>query len=141
MNQVRVRFTDRLNDHADGLAIGQNQANVIGQGGKLRSLELTFVGCTSRAVAESIASRELGAASRPIVKATVIVNRSFYAKRPGDVVTLTWPELGVDHMIMRIVRIDLGQLHDGKIKIDMIRDVFDVKLGAFFVAPDIFDEA
>jgi len=134
INQVRVKFTDRQNFYADGLAIGQNQANIIGQGGKLRSLELTYVGCCDRILAAKLASRELGAVSRPIAKASVIVNRSFYAKRPGDVVTLTWPEIGVDHMIMRVVRVDFGQLHDGRIKIDIIRDVFDVQLGAFAFA-------
>lgn len=133
MNQVRVKFLDREDNYADSIAIGQNMANVIGQGGKLRSLDITYVGCCDRTLAATLASRELGVASRPITKATVIVNRSFYAKRPGDVVTLTWPELGIDHMIMRIVKIDLGQLHAGQIKIDMIRDIFDVKIGAFAV--------
>jgi hypothetical protein len=69
--------------------------------------------------------------SRPSVKVTVTVNRTFYAHRPGDVVTFTWPELGIAGMVMRIARADFGQLHAGAITMDLIRDVFDVRIGAF----------
>jgi hypothetical protein len=34
-------------------------------------------------------------------------------------------------MVMRVVRADLGQLHKGEITLDLIRDIFDVSLGAF----------
>lgn len=131
LNQVRVTFTDRASFYADGLVIGQNMANAVGQGTKLRSVDLRFVGCCTRALAQKIASRELAVVSQPLAKATLVVNRSFYLKRPGDVVTLTWPDLGINKMVMRIARVNLGQLHAGKITIDMMRDIFDVSLGAF----------
>lgn len=134
INQVRVTFTDRENDYADGLSIGQDPANVIAQGGKLRSVDLRFPGCCTRALAEKIASRELAAVSRPIVKASVIALRTFYLTRPGDVVTFTWPQLGIDKMVMRVARVDLGTLQDGAIRLDLIRDIFDVSNGAFPVA-------
>jgi len=34
-------------------------------------------------------------------------------------------------MVMRVVRVDRGQLHKGEITLDLIRDLFDVQLGAF----------
>jgi len=131
INQVRLSWTDRRANYANGLAIGQNAANAVGQGGRLRSVNIQFPGCCDAALAQRLASRELAVVSRPIVKATVTVNRTFYEHRPGGVVTFTWPELGIDHMVMRIARIDLGQLHDGRIVLDLIRDVFDVSVGAF----------
>lgn len=134
INQVRVSFVDIANDFAEGLAIGQNNANFFGQGNRLRSVDIRYVGCGSRLLAQKLASRELAAVSRPIVKATVIVNRAFYQTRPGDVLTLTWPNLGIDHMIMRVARVDLGQLGDGRIVLDLIRDIFDVSIGAYPVA-------
>ncbi|HEU4727696.1 MAG TPA: phage tail protein [Kofleriaceae bacterium] len=129
-NQVRVTFTDRTANYANGAVVAQNGANSTDQV-RLRSIDITFVGCNDKELARKLAARELAVVSRPIVKATVVVNRSFYLKRPGDVVTLTWPQLGISGMVMRIVRVDLGQLHDGKITLDMIRDVFDVTVGAF----------
>jgi hypothetical protein len=130
LNQVRVTFTDRQRDYVDGVATAQNGANFYGQG-KLRSTDLRFQGCCTKELAQKIAGRELAVVSKPIVKASVVTNRSFYQKRPGDVVKLTWPPLGVFNMIMRIARVDLGQLHKGEIHLDLIRDVFDVAIGAF----------
>lgn len=134
LNQVRVTFTDRENDYADGLAIGQDYANIVEQGGKLRSVDLRFPGCCTRSTAEKIASRELAAVCRPIVKASVIGNRTFYLTRPGDAVTFTWPRLNIVGMVMRVARVNLGTLHDGAIRLDLIRDIFDVSNGAFPVA-------
>ncbi len=135
MNQVRVTFTDRAQNYSNGLAFGQNTSNIIGQGLKVRALELSFPGCCTAATAQQIASRELAVASRPMARVTVQVNRTLYAKRPGDVVTLTYPPLGISGMILRIATVDLGQLHDGKITLNMVRDVFDQKLGAYPVPP------
>jgi hypothetical protein len=69
-----------------------------------------------------------------MVKATAMVNRSFYLTRPGDVLSFTWPQLGISKMAMRVARVDLGQLHAGEITLDLIRDIFDVSVGAFPVA-------
>jgi hypothetical protein len=49
----------------------------------------------------------------------------------GVIDTLTWPEFGITNMVMRVARVDLGQLHQGQITLDLIRDIFDVSLGAF----------
>jgi hypothetical protein len=132
LNQVRLTFTDRQNNYADGLAVAQNAANASSQDSRgLRSTDLKFVGCCTRELAEKLAARELAAVSHPLVTATVIVNRSFHTARPGSVYALTWPELGIQNMVMRVVRADLGQLHKGEITLDLIRDIFDVSLGAF----------
>lgn len=130
-NQVRVTFLDRSQDYAQAVAIAQDQAVAVAQGGRLRTASVQYLGCCTPGLAQQLASRELAAIGRPMVKATLRVNRSFYSKRPGDVVTLTWPELGVSRMIMRIAAIDYGTLHDGRITLQVMRDVFDQKLGAF----------
>lgn len=130
INQVRVSFPDRIQAYSTATVTAQNMANYKIQQ-KLRPLELSFQGCTGPDLAKIIASRELAVVSQPSVKVKVITNRSFYQKRPGDVVTLTWPELGVSKMIMRIVQVNLGQLYKGEIAIDMMRDIFDQTLGGF----------
>lgn len=129
-NQIRVTFTDRDRDYVDGVATAQNGANFYSQG-KLRTTELRFPGCCTKDLAQRVAGRELAVVSKPIVKASVVCNRSFYSKRPGDVVKLTWPQLGISGMIMRVARVDLGTLYKGEIVLDLIRDVFDVSDGAF----------
>jgi putative tail protein len=133
-NQVQLTWTDRANNYADGVAIAQDEGAINTQGSRIRSVSLRMIGCCIGTLAQKLASRELAAVSRPAVKATMIVDRRFYTKRPGDVVTLTWPQLGITTMPMRIVRVDLGQLHAGDITLDLYRDIYDVSLGAFPVA-------
>lgn len=130
-NQVRITFSDRLQGYGDKVSIAQNQANVVNQGGKLRGSDVRFVGCTTTALAQKIAGRELAALSVPQVKITVECNRSFYTARPGQVFTFTWPELGVATMVMRVVTVNLGQLHSSKITMQLMRDIYDQSLGAF----------
>ena len=131
LNQIRVIYTNRASAYADDQAIAQNAANVTAQGGKLRSMDVRFAGCSSADLARKLAARELNAVSRPQATASVVVNRSFYGIRPGDVVRFTWPQLGISNMVMRVANVDLGQLHKGEIALKMIRDVFDTQIGAF----------
>lgn len=132
MNQVRVSYTNRADSYADGIAIGQDGSNAVAQGGKLRSANIRFVGCSNNTLACKLASRELAVVSRPIVKATMIVNRgTAYQHRPGDAITLSWPKLGISRMVMRIARMNLGQIDKSEIEVDLIRDVSDASTGAF----------
>ncbi len=130
-NQVRVTFTDRAKDYAQGVVIAQNVGNAAAQGAPARSLSIQYPGCCTPDLANRLAAREHAVATTPLVKASVIGNRSFYLKRPGDPIAFSWPELGVNRMAMRIARIDFGQLHKGEIAMDLIRDVFDQQLGAY----------
>ncbi len=130
-NQVRVTYLNRADNYAEAVAVAQDPSLVVANGDRIRSVSVRFDGCCTEFLAQQLAARELAAVGRPMVKATVVVNRSFYGKRPGDVVTLTWPELGIDHMVMRIAAIDFGQLRSGKIRMQLMRDVFDQRVGAF----------
>lgn len=130
-NQVRVIWTDPTANYGDAVAIGQNGAAAIAAGNRLRSITRQYKGCRSVTLAQALASRELAVVSRPLAKANVTCGRAFYQARPGSVYTLTWPELGISGMVMRVAQVNLGQLHRGEIKLSLIRDVFDTKIGAF----------
>lgn len=130
-NQVRVQFTIPGQTQASGVAYGQNQAAIVAQSGKPRCLDLQMPGITDETVAQEVASRELAVVSRQLAKCNLAVNRTLYTLRPGDAVTLTWPELGIAGMIFRIITADFGQLVNGRIALGMLRDVFDQRQGAF----------
>jgi hypothetical protein len=130
-NLVRLKWKNRADNYNDAIARGQNGANVLSQEGRIRPFDIDMPGCCTPVLAQRLTSRELSVRSRPSVKATVVTDRRFHATRPGDVVTFTWPKLGISRMVMRVARGDLGGLHDGKITLDLIRDVFDRRVGAF----------
>lgn len=130
-NQVTVTYTNRFGGYAEGRIVGQNGANIVGQLGRIRSLDLAFPGCCTEDLARRITSRELAAVSRPMTKISVVVNRSFHGARPGDVFTFTWPQLGIDQMVVRVGRVNFGSLDRNQITLVLIRDIFDVTIGAF----------
>lgn len=130
-NQVRLMWTDRIQNYSDAVALAQNMSAAIGGGNRLRSVTIQYKGCCTSDLAQRLASRELAVISRPLAKATVECSRAFYQARPGGVYTLTWPELGISGMVMRVGQVNLGQLHQNKITLTLVRDVFDTSLGAF----------
>lgn len=131
-NQVRVTYRNRSDNYAESVEVAQDPSLIATNGGRIRSVSVRYEGCCVTTIAQQLAARELAAVGRPMVRATVVVDRSFHAKRPGGVMTLTWPKLGISGMVMRIAAIDFGLLHSGKIRMSLMRDVFDQKVGAFF---------
>jgi Putative phage tail protein len=121
-NLVRVKYTSRVDNFGDGMEVAFDESLQAING--VRGLDVEFKGCATHDLAVALAERELAAVSRPIVRASVMVDRSFYTKRIGDVVTLTWPELGVSKMPMRIARINFGRPGASRIAMDLISDIF-----------------
>lgn len=132
-NAVRIIFTNRANNYSDDDAPDSTGASPV------RELQIQFPGCCDRDNAKRLASRELGVIARPMVKCTALVNRSFYMTRPLDVVTLTWPLYGITNLVMRVARVDLGQLFKNEIALDLVIEAFDAQgtgLGGDDVNPD-----
>jgi hypothetical protein len=64
--------------------------------------------------------------SIPLVKMRILTSRKGFQLRPGDVIAVTWPDFGIEKIIMRVQKFDLGTLEDGEIAIDLIQDRFAV---------------
>ena len=60
--------------------------------------------------------------SVPLAKATLIANRQASNLNIGEVFKLTWPELGIAQLVMRVVRISYGTLTDGRVRIECVED-------------------
>jgi hypothetical protein len=127
INKVRVRFPNRDRDYRDDEAVAHNQAVAFAEGAK--EIVLDFPGVCTMDVAKQIASRELTALCRPLQKCTAVVGREFYTLTPGTPVKLTWPKLGLDARVFRVVDIDRGNLENGRIRLDLLEDFFYVWRG------------
>lgn len=138
-NQVRVTYTNRSNKFEKGSAIVQDMANINAQG-RLRSTNLSFPGCTEGALAVELATRELTQLSVPLFKATLEVNRLASQLRPGEAFIFSWPEYGIEQVIMRVQRFNLGELVDGRIVIDCVQDEFAVEQTIFAAPEDTLHE-
>lgn len=109
-NQVRVTFSDRTKKGQDAPAVAQDQSNFYATNEKVRSRDVHYPGCTLKATADKLASRDLKALSLPLAKMKIAVDRNAYTKRPGDVFKFSWPTYnGMSEVVFRVLKYDLGK--------------------------------
>ena len=134
-NQVHIEFVDRADNYKTTFAPAQDMANIKIQNGVTNTVSPKYSGVKNRTLANAIAWRELRTLSYPIAKAQLVVDRSFYATLPGDVLALTLPDLEIALLPMRVTRVDLGEITDNRITLDLVEDVFVSRAGSFIDPP------
>jgi len=129
-NEVRVDFNDLQQDFKKTFALAQDMANGIIQNANV-SVTQSFMGVKNATLANNLAWRDLRALATPLAKATITVNREFFEIQPGDPFLLTWPPLGISNLLMRVNRLDFGELLNNKITVDAVEDVFTTQPASF----------
>lgn len=122
--QVKVMYPQRDRD-SERVAISQDMA-VVATTGKVLTNTISFPFCFDTQLATDLASRERAQVSVPLFRATLQLNRTANELRPGDPFRFSWGKYGIDQLVMRVQRFDLGQLMDGKIVVEAIQDSFAV---------------
>lgn len=124
VNQCRVKFTSRQRAYEESVAVAQDFANINFQT-KIRSTEISYPGVTETGLASRLAYNALSVYGVPLYKCSMTTKRRGANLRPGDVFILEWPPFGI-RVVMRVQNVDLGDLTDGKAKIECIQDVYAV---------------
>lgn len=127
-NEVVVMYTDREGNEQP-VAV-QDIASIQSQGAVV-SRTVSYGAIRNPNLAARVALRDLRVSSTPLAKISITTNRVLHNKDVGDVVTLTWPDLGITLLPMRIVKIDKGSLIDGKIECDLTEDIFSLPALAY----------
>tara|TARA_R110000737_G_scaffold47134_6_gene67071 strand:+ start:7716 stop:10622 length:2907 start_codon:yes stop_codon:yes gene_type:complete len=122
-NQVRVQFADRTDEYKTTYAMAQDTANVRIQDVNV-AITKNYPGVFDRTLANTLAWRDLRSLSYPLAKATLIVDRTFWDFLPGDVIEFSHTYLGIDRLPMRIKAIDFGEIDNGRIRLEVVQDVF-----------------
>lgn len=125
VNHVHTSFNDRAKDYNGSFGQAHDGANIRIQGATV-PLTQTYPGVKDAALANHIAWRDLRGLSTPLAKAKLVVDRTFFAVNPGEVVAFTGTidDVSFTKFPFRISKVDLGQLADGKIVLDVVQDVF-----------------
>jgi hypothetical protein len=130
INQVRTTYTNREKKYETGTGFDQDFSNIQAQG-RVKSITISYPGCTTGVLANQLATRDLSQGSIPIMSATIETNRDGAALRPGDRFIWTWGAYNLTEVIMRVKSFDLGALNDNKIAIVCIQDEFALDLTTF----------
>lgn len=130
INQVRTTFTNREKKYETGTGFDQDFSNIQAQG-RVKSVTISYPGCTVGLLANQLATRDLSQGSIPLMSATIETNRDGAALRPGDRFIWSWDAYGIAEVIMRVKSFDLGALNDNKIALVCIQDEFALDLTTF----------
>lgn len=133
INQITVRYRDRSTDKDAAITVHDLAALELA-GGVVSSATVDYPGISNGSLASRVALGDLKQLSVPLAKATLIANRQASNLNIGDVFKLTWPELGIAQLVMRVVRVSYGTLTDGRVRIECVEDIFGLP-SASYVSP------
>lgn len=123
-NEVKVSYQS-LETEDGKVAIAQDIAlqNMMS---RRRTSPVSFPLCYDDALAAALAQRELSRLSVPIFQMTIEMNRGGYNLKPGEVIKISWPEYGIVEAIVRIQKIDPGELLNNRIVLEVVQDIFAI---------------
>lgn len=123
INEIVVTWTNPDNEQ-DETVIAQDNGAIAAQNGKVISSSRNYYGVRTSDLAMQLAQRDLRASSAPLASCEVELDRSAWDLLPGDVVKVTWPEHGLNGVVMRVGPVDYGNLGNPVIKASLVEDVF-----------------
>ena len=85
---------------------------------------LQYPGLPDPITAAKVAQRELKALSNQFVSFTLETDRIAKDLVVGDVVKVSWPDYGIEEIIVRVVGIGYGDGKNNRIKLSVVEDVF-----------------
>nr|EPB94441.1 hypothetical protein L321_18897 [Pseudomonas plecoglossicida NB2011] len=130
VNELKVKFTSIEDDFTERTVIAQNNGLRIHKGDS-DSQTMTMSMISTRDNAAKVAMREMTAISVPLATCKAECTRAPAHSEVGDVVRLTWPDLGIENMVMRVTGVDLGAPQDGSVRLTLVQDVFGVFLSVY----------
>ncbi len=120
-SEVKTIYKSR-DSESNKIALARDEA-IESQNGRKVS-EVSFPLCYNATLANHLGWRELSQLSVPLLSATLIMKRSAYQLKMGNVFKLSFPEYGLSELIVRVQKVDLGTRDDNRIRVEVIQDRF-----------------
>lgn len=130
VNECTVTFRDPITNKDQTVGI-QNLASIQASGGSFNSISRTFAGIPTPDLALRVAQRELRAQSVGLRRFRVVLDRRAWNMVPAGVFRIQDLSRGIPDTVVRIGRIDRGNLTKGEMKFDVVNDVFSFPLTAY----------
>ena len=127
-NEVKIRFVNREKDYKDDHAVAQDMAGRLISGRPI-SVTIRFPGLRDKTAANSIVARTSRAYFWPLSKFELLMDRTAYAIRPGDVIVVTHPQIAATDLPCRVTRTRTGDPVQQTIRLDVVEDVFQFETG------------
>ena len=123
-NEVRLPFKDRSADFKDRSAIAQDLGG-IRQVGQVVSATVQYPLVDNRELASTLVVRDLQVGITALAKAELKVNvPPGTVLLPGDLADVTLSDLGVNNMLMRVLKVSLPGGRKPELSLELVQDVF-----------------
>lgn len=123
-NSVTVSYADRARDYEGNDVTAFDQASLQESGLEERNSRQTLAGVTNEALAVSIANRMVRQISTPQATLRLAVDRSLWHLEPGQPVLVRTAQLGLDEMVMRVSKLNMGKPGADRLTLTLTEDVF-----------------
>lgn len=134
VNEITVTYRNPENEEEMSFTI-QDTAN-IGMQGNIITDNRNYYGIRNADLAARVGERDLRSAAAPLCSCSVEVNRSGWNLVPGEVVKVTWPEYGLNGLVMRVGPVDYGRPGEPRVRVDLIEDIFFMPSESYFTQPE-----
>lgn len=131
IGEISVTYTDRSNQYEESSLQESDPAVIEINGGSKTTKSYSYTYFTSAENALWAAQREEMQQGYPLATASITGNRTLSAVRIGEVVRLNFPAYGIKNMFFRVTDVDIGTFVEGKVKLELIEDVFSLEKTTF----------
>lgn len=133
VNAVVLKYESNATDKEASIEV-QDIAQIQTQGA-IVSTTVNYPGIGNAELAGRVASRELRALSQPLISCSLDVEPvTGRALRIGQPFVMTWPDYGVDAVVMRVVGMSLGDGIKNNVKVTAVQDVFSTPAVSYVTA-------
>lgn len=129
INEITLTYRPQGQTSDSSLTV-QDLASIQAQGG-IVSQALDLAGIDNPTIAGIVASRELKQYSTPLATVSFFANREAWDIEPGDIIKLSWPDLNIETVIIRVFSVNYGTLQDGQIEISGTEDIFSLPSSSY----------
>jgi hypothetical protein len=123
-NEVVVTWTNPDNEEEETVTT-QDLGNISVQGGIVTDSR-NYYGVRNASLATKLGHRDLRVVSAPLQTCEGRLDRSFWDILPGEVVSIVWPEEGMNGVVMRVGTVDYGKPGDRYIRVTLMEDIFSL---------------
>lgn len=134
-NTLTIRFVDREQDFSRRALTIRENGNIHVRNGEIVPETVEFYGFSNPTIALKRGNSTLKTISYPLLSTKIVMNGKGWKLRPGSVFKLNWPERNIVGAVMRVVRINYGDIVRNRIEIDCLEDIFALASSGYVIPP------